>query len=386
VEKLTGFFSRGWVRCAVALSLSNLCFDAFAESDISSPQNSAAGAIPATVQGQNRSPLEGQVQDKAPLEGMVQDKAPLEGNVDQKTIEGHVEDRAPLDASVQGSGFNGKAETPAAARKPLEGRLEEVGKPSSTLPIELTNKIHKNQPFVFIMEQAQMAPVKPKLLTGGIAHLQADAKLPDFFVRTWGGHLKILERDVYEPDPADSHLVSKEDGVVVVRFVKRDDAVDVVPTAVFFQRRPVDKFHHMRRREAAFNPNEDLKPEIYYDYPVIALGDGHWQTNVGSTWQDQVLHNSLQMIGDNRAEEDVVFARSKDGKPYGFRETVVRFTWRSQNSIFMQVAVVDYEEDRSIRKSTKIEGTITPDWEPFAKEISGITLMSWPETTRVFHL
>ena len=388
---MTRRFLRNGLRDSIAVSILISCVSIVVNGARSFAQTDA---IPAAVQG--KSPLEGQVQDKAPLEGMVQDKAPLEGTiegkaplegkVDQKTIEGHVEDRAPLDASLQNSGFDGKAQTPQAARKPLEGRLEEIGKPSSKLPIELTSKVHKNQPLIFIMEQAQMAPVKPRLLTGGVAQLQANAKFPDFFVRTWGGHLTILERDVYKPDPADSHLVLKEYGVVVVKFVKKDDAVDVVPTAVFFKRRPVDRFHHMRRREAALDPNEYLKPEIYYDYPLIALGDEHWKTDMGTSWEDQVLHNSLQMIGENSAEEDVVFARSRDGKPYGYRETVVRFTWRTQNSIFMQAGVVDYDQDRNVRKSTKVEGTITPGWEPFAKEISGITGRSWPETTKLYHL
>lgn len=344
--------------------------------------------VPLSVrQSQDKSPLEGQVQDKAPLEGKIDQKAPLEGKVDEKPpIEGRVEDHAPLNASVQGSEFDGKAETPQFTRKPLEGRLEEIGKPSNVLPIQLTDKIRKNQPLKFILETPQLAPVKPQLLKSGISHLQAKATLPDFFVRTWGGHLKILQREIYKPDPADNRLVLNEEGVVVVRFLKDNDAVDVAPTVIFFQRRYVDKYHHMLRREAHFDPNEDLKPEVYFDYPFIALGHNEYKTNTGSTWEDQLLHNSLQMIGDNSAEEDVVFARSRDGKFYGYRETIVRFTWHSPNSIFMQAAVVDYQGDRSVRKSTRVEGTITPDWEPFAREISGITRLSWPKTVNVFHL
>lgn len=372
----------------VATILVSMVYPIVAFGDDSMPAQDGTMSVPPIVrQSQDKSPLEGQVQDKAPLEGKIDQKAPLEGMVDETApIEGRVEDHAPLNASVQGSGFDGKAETPQSARKPLEGRLEEIGKPSNILPIQLTDKIHKNQPLKFILETPQLAPVKAQLLKTGISRLQAKATLPDFFVRTWGGHLKILQREIFKPDPADSRLVLNEEGVVVVRFLKNEDAVDVAPTAIFFQRRNVDKYHHMLRREADFDPNEDLKPEVYFDYPVIALGHNEWKTNTGSTWEDQLLHNSLQMIGTNSAEEDVVFARSRDGKFYGYRETIVRFTWRSQNNIFMQAAVVDYQGDRSVRKSTRLEGTITPDWEPFAEEISGITRLTWPKTVSVYHL
>ena len=360
--------------------------------------------VPLEVQQQVQdAPLQGQAKQEdvslAPLQGQAKQEqakvAPLEGKLEQTApIQGGLSDEELKLRSMNGAldpnnALKGGADAAGQPTK-LQGRLEQIGQPNPELPVELTSAASKNQPLADI----KFIRMTPKLdltqtqtvLKGGLTNLSAMTSLPDFLVGTWGGHLKVLTRNIVNPDIADARLVVDELGTVVVRFVKEDQDVNALPATIFFQRRIVDRLHHMMRREPDANVKEDLKSTTFNDYPMIDLGTKHWHNAVGTQWQDRVLHNSLQRIGDNGAEQDVVFERTKDGALYGYRETVVRYTWVSKTDIFMQVAVVDFAPDRSLRKRTTLEGHISPAWHPFATEISGIATQPWADIVKLYDL
>jgi hypothetical protein len=349
-------------------------------------------------------PLQGKAAEKAQsethLEGKAEEKVPSEAH-----LEGKLEQTAPLESGLSdeqlklqamsgqllghSSELAGHATQEGKSTK-LQGRLEQIAQPDAKLPLELTSQINKNRPLADIQPIKQIPRFavmpKPTVLKGNLTSLSAMTSFPDFLVGTWGGHLRVLTRDVFQPEIADARLAVDELGTVVVRFVKEEDNVNVIPPSIFFTRRLVDRKHHMMRREGNPNVKEDLRPEVYNDYPIVDMGSKHWHNAVGGQWQDDVLHHSLQRLGENGAEQDTVFEHTKDGASYGYRETVARYTWVNKTKILMQAAVVDFALDRSIKKRTTVEGYIVPEWHPFAEEISSIAALSWADIVKFYDL
>jgi hypothetical protein len=124
----------------------------------------------------------------------------------------------------------------------------------------------------------------------------------------------------------------------------------------------------------------------FANHPTICLGSNQSQELLGAKWNDQVLHNSLESFNNDSAEQDIVFQRNKNGSLYGYRETVVRFNWKSKEKIFTQIAVVDYTPDRHCRKITVMQGDIVPDWQPAANEVSQICGEPWETIEKEFDL
>jgi hypothetical protein len=331
--------------------------------------------------------LQGKAEEKeAHLEGKLEQTAPLEGGLSDEQLKLRALNNALFgqntELTIQASKDSKHA--------PLQGRLEQIGNPDAKLPVELTSKIDKNKAFadIQLIKQTPQFDVMPQptLLKGNLTSLSTMTSFPDFVVGTWGGHLKILTRDVYKRSITDSRLAVDDLGTIVVRFIKEEDNVNVLPPSVFFQRRLINRKRHKLRREGDPDAVENLRPKKYNDYPIIDMGSKHWHNAVGGQWQDDVLHNSLQRIGENGAEQDTVFKRTKDGAPYGYRETVARYTWVTKNKILMQAAVVDFTMKRKVRKRTIMEGFIVPDWHPFAKEIGSIAELPWAQIVKIYDL
>ena len=334
--------------------------------------------------------LQGKAEEKAQseshLEGKLEQIAPLEGAVSDEQLKLQAMSGALFG---QTAGLAGQASRDGETTT-LQGRLEQIGQPDAKLPVELTSKVNKNQPLADI-RLIKMTPhfdvmPKPTMLKANLTSLSTMASFPDFVVGTWGGHLRVLTRNIFQPEITDARLVVDELGTIVVRFIKDEDNVNVIPPSVFFKRRPVDRAHHMMRREGDPNVKEDLRPDVYSDYPIIDMGSKRWHNAVGDQWQDDVLHNSLQRIGENGAEQEIVFTRTKNGAPYGYRETIARYTWVSKTKILMQAAVVDFALDRSTRKRTSLAGYIVPEWHPFAEEISSIAALPWADIVKLYDL
>ena len=85
---------------------------------------------------------------------------------------------------------------------------------------------------------------------------------PDFVVGTWGGHLKVLSRRIDKADLAELRIDVGELGTVIFRFIRVGDNVQVIPTAIFFKRRPTDLQHHMLRRSGDIERADDLKRKV----------------------------------------------------------------------------------------------------------------------------
>ena len=125
------------------------------------------------------------------------------------------------------------------------------------------SKVSKDKPLADI-KLLKMTPQLDltethKTLQGGLVTLSGMTSFPDFIVGTWGGHLKVLTRQIFQPHITDAALVVGELGDVVVRFVKNEENVDALPASIFFRRRPVDLEHHMMRREGDPDATEDTK-------------------------------------------------------------------------------------------------------------------------------
>jgi len=263
----------------------------------------------------------------------------------------------------------------------MHGRIEELTKPGSHLPADLTTRGQDNDASNQLLDSKdEWAKPDTKALT---AKPQNNTGFPSFVIGRWGGKLKVMSRVIDIPDRSDTTILPGEVGFAVFRFVNEANRVDVRPTTVFFTNRKAtpQQYKYMRSSD-----DSNTTPSDYDYFPVIDVGAKHWKDGVGSAWDDKVVHNSFEMLTPNCGEEDVVFERSLNGDLYGYRESVVRFTWRDNGKGFAKIAVADYTLDRKPRKYTVMAGFISQNWLETASFITGLTHTSWADVEEKFGL
>jgi len=265
------------------------------------------------------------------------------------------------------------------SKTPLPGRIEQIERNSASLPISLTSPANKSQSApqkklpvklqkLSAAEVAHSAPAKKYTISASakdtILKSSINDRYPDYLFKRWGAVLNVRSRVIDKPNPADMHIKTNENGVAIFSIEKGPAGIVIDPTTIFFSFRTLDSQTALAGRispgEAQMNRDLFGARASEIGSPKINLGASKTRSALGAEWDDTVVSNSVHRITPDTAEQDVVSKRYKDGKQYGFRESVVRFHFINENKCLIKVAVSDYSPDGASYKRTILEGEAAP--------------------------
>jgi hypothetical protein len=261
----------------------------------------------------------------------------------------------------------------------LLGRIEQIAGNSARLPSGVTSAADNSQPSSKQSRPSNTRKLSaPELLRaalskkseistsakGGDSDPSNGEKYPEYLFRRWGAILNVRSRVIDKPNPADMPIDVNEKGVALFSIEKTSAGPVIKPSAIVFRHRTLAKQNAWAARIPPDSARwsgvlQALGAPVTWT-PVISLGAAKSMNTQGGEWEDAVVSNYVHRMSSDTAEQDVISKRFKDGKLYGFRESVIQFQFTNATRCLVKVAVSDYGPNGVSYKRTILEGEASP--------------------------
>ncbi len=254
------------------------------------------------------------------------------------------------------------------ANNVLEGRIEAIVKSNTTLPAPVL----KMQ--VPLLDNGTTIDGSGKVLSTGISN----PNYPDYLIGKWGGELKTTWTQTVSTHHIPDEFILGSRGKVVFEFVKNGLSGVLKPARVYF---PSHMISHEEFLLVGVRPEKmaaaDLREQNHKTFTKLDLNQSRLFRSDGSTSELVVALNEMKTLRRGIVEQDMVVREYEDRKFYGYRETVMRFTWHRKNLIFAEIGIVKYDKSGKINSRSIMQGWLTPNWQKVADEVSSDYGLSW---------